>query len=193
MAKGKDLGWAKPDDPIYQSVPMIHFKPSAHLDRENGVKTRHNLRCNLMPTETGRFVVVFDYFNWEGGSCLDSTAPRIALLPAKDEADLYFDSKVDELSVAMMGEIGKTKPISGSHWGLSGYTWYCVLFESDDTLDEAGWRSVVSADDENLILKISNLIKRLDGYDAQPVVGGFKLKRIKYSDIEEKIYAAFMP
>ena len=27
MAKGTDLGWAKPDDPIYSSGPMISFRP----------------------------------------------------------------------------------------------------------------------------------------------------------------------
>jgi hypothetical protein len=27
MAKITDLGWAKPDDPIYSSGPMINFRP----------------------------------------------------------------------------------------------------------------------------------------------------------------------
>lgn len=27
MAKGTNLGWAKPDDPIYSSGPMISFRP----------------------------------------------------------------------------------------------------------------------------------------------------------------------
>ncbi len=191
MAKVKNLGWAEPGDPIYQGGPMIHFKAGIQSDRDNGIKKHHDPQCNVMPTEIGRFAVVLDYYNWEGGSCLDSTAPRIALFPAHDVAEMYFDSKVAELSAAMLSEIGNIAAIGSSHWGLSGYTWYCVMLESDETRDEDGWCNFISADGEDDIHGVSKLVKLFDGCKAKPVDGDFELKRIEFADVEEYVYGSF--
>ena len=62
MAKGTNLGWAKPDDPIYSSGPMISFRPqlteSTSDTQTNTDVDRQPANCVKMTGTTGARIIV---------------------------------------------------------------------------------------------------------------------------------------
>lgn len=193
MAKSKNLGWASPDDQIYQNGGMIHFRIGPIEVHDDGGSLHHYQTYEVTPSETGLYGVAFDFYNWEAGSCLDSNSPQLAIFSSLAEAEMYFESRVVNLSKSMIDECKNVAKISSSHWGLSGYTWYCVLFESDETRDKVGWCELISAAGDDGISTISNMVKRFDGSQAKPAATGFDLERLEFVDVEENVYGAFSP
>lgn len=193
--KSKHLGSAKPDDPIYSSGIAIHFRPGlAHPP----ISHQHKTVASVPREESalgGRYTIVFDYFNWEGGSCLDADDSALLIAATIEEACLLFVVKVKELAFAAGSECQKLSSEARSWRGMSGYTTFCTMYESSKSFDLRSWKEAIVASlqrqgiDDQSPIQIINF----KGTSYRPVeTGAFEVMDIDYSEIADYVSGLFL-
>lgn len=191
MAKGKFLGLAGPDDPIYRSGVTIQLIPglaSPDAALEPAASPMHE----VVTVDLGQYAVVCDYINWDAGSCLDGEIPRIALCASLDDAQQLFATRCALLTSVVEKECELVGEVSDLSWeGQSGYTGYCILFVADHPRDKAGWSELVSDIADEDPTRLQSLLKRYAGFNATPDSDGFYPEAIPFADVQDWVFDVF--
>lgn len=190
LKKIKDMGSAKSDDPN-ASEPSIRFKPNVSSSIEVGTPSGipQGYKSNHAQVTLGRYAVVLDYLNWEAGSCLDLSIPQLALYSTCAGAQDGFGGRCAQLSVAVRNECVMVTKMNESHWGLSGYTTYCILFEANDALGVKAWHGLLGSGDG---ADLSKLVKCFEAFEFRPTGGAcFVRIPLELKDVEDNLLDLF--